>query len=163
MAAAPPGQDPQRTPRTDAPTPRGPGGGATAAAAAQYSSGLRPINQQQPQLNININNIGDGIQQAGGQLSARAQEAVNGLQENFGQLSARAGKWFESMGNKIERAAELVPTQANRERWAARTIQKAWRAYAARGHFHEERGAVLMLQSAARRKQAVERRALQVI
>ena len=33
-------------------------------------------------------------------------------------------------------------------------IQKCWRAYSSRGHFHEERGAVLMLQSAARRKKA---------
>jgi hypothetical protein len=33
-------------------------------------------------------------------------------------------------------------------------IQKGFRAFAARGHFHEERGAVLMLQSAARRKKA---------
>jgi hypothetical protein len=33
-------------------------------------------------------------------------------------------------------------------------VQKGFRAFAARGHFHEERGAVLMLQSAARRKKA---------
>jgi len=154
MAAALPGQQPQSTPRTDAATPRGPG---ASAVPSQYSSGLRPLNQggEQPGLQLNVASIGDGIQQAGGQLSARAIEAMGGLGENLGQLSARAGKWFEKVGNDINRAAELIPTQQNRERWAARTIQKRWRAYAARGHFHEERGAVLMLQSAARRKSAV--------
>merc|ERR550514_2609283 len=54
----------------------------------------------------------------------------------------------------INKVGEIVPTTANKEMKAARVIQKAWRAFAARGHFHEERGAVLMLQSAARRKKA---------
>ena len=149
MAAALPGQAPQSTPRTDAATPRGPG--ASGNVPAQFASGLRPLNQQgAPPLGLNVGAIGDGMQTAGAQLSARTQE----LQSNLGNLSARAGAWFGQLGNNIGKAAELIPTQQNKETRAARKIQTAWRSCAARGHFHEERGAVLMLQSAQRRVRA---------
>jgi len=150
MAATLPGQQPQSTPRTDAPTPRGPGAGSS--VPSQYASGLRPLNQpQQPQLSLNI---GEGLQTTGAQLSARAQEVTQGIGDWFGQLSARAGTQVAKLGSGINNLAEAIPTQANKETKAARTIQKGYRAFAARGHFHEERGAVLMLQSAARRKKA---------
>lgn len=97
-----------------------------------------------------MNAIGDNLQTAGAQLSARAQAVGDG----FAQLSARAGLFFQKVGSNIGGAAELIPTQTNKETRAARKIQKAWRGYAARGHFHEERGAVLMLQAAQRRVKA---------
>ena len=90
----------------------------------------------------------------GAQLSARAQAAQQNIAEGWGQLSARAGKMFEGWGNKVAGLGEIIPTQANKETRAARKIQAAWRSCAARGHFHEERGAVLMLQSAQRRVKA---------
>lgn len=137
------GQQPQSTPRTDAATPRGPGGGAMAAAAATYGSGLRPLNQPP---GINVGSIQPDANPLA-QLSARASQGLNDLGNTWGNLSAR---WTKG----IQNIAEHIPTQSNKEMRAARTIQKAWRATAARGHFHEERGAVLMLQSAARRKKA---------
>ena len=149
MAAALPGQTAASTPRTDAPTPRGPGAGAS--VPLQYSQGLRPLDQQQPKLNLDI---GEGLANTGAQLSARAQEALGGIGDFWGQLSARASNQVNKLGSGLGKIGEAVPTQANKEMKAARAIQKGWRAFAARGHFHEERGAVLMLQSAARRKKA---------
>jgi len=110
------------------------------AAQAQYSSGLRPLNQQgagSPSgLQLNNMNLAQNLQQAGG------------------QLSARAGKWFDQVGKNVQKVGELLPTQTNKETRAAVKIQKAWRSYGAQAHFHEERGAALMLQSAARRRKA---------
>ena len=154
MAQALPGQEPQRTPRTDAATPRGPGSGAMAAAASQYSGGLRPINQGGPNLSLNINDIGPGANDIGAQLSARAQQVAEDAANGWAQLSARAGNFMNKIGSGMQKLTEAVPTQGNKEYKAARVIQKAWRTYASRGHFHESRGAVLMLQSAARRKKA---------
>lgn len=159
MAAALPGQEPQRTPRTDAATPRG--GGTSAgmvAAQAQYSSGLRPLNQQAGGspggLQLNNMNLAQNLQEAGGQLSARTQEIAGNLGDQWGQLSARAGKWFDKVGKNVSKVGELLPTQQNKETRSAVKIQKAWRSYGAQAHFHEERGAALMLQSAARRRKA---------
>jgi len=90
----------------------------------------------------------------GAQLSARSQQVQQDLAQNLGNLSARAGAFFSKMGSEINKAAEFIPTQQNKETRAARQIQTAWRSCAARGHFHEERGAVLMLQSAQRRVKA---------
>ena len=150
MAAALPGQQPQSTPRTDAATPRGPG---AASVPAHLASGLKPLNQQQGAGGLQLN-IGDGLNTAGAQISARAQEALGGIGAFWGQLSARANTQVSKIGSGLTKLGEIAPTQANKELKAARMIQKGWRAYAARGHFHEERGAVLMLQSAARRKKA---------
>ena len=145
MAAALPGQTAQSTPRTDAATPRGPGGNVP----TQFASGLRPLNQGGPPgLDMSA------LDTTGAQLSARAQAAQQNIAEGWGQLSARAGKMFEGWGNKVAGLGEIIPTQANKETRAARKIQAAWRSCAARGHFHEERGAVLMLQSAQRRVKA---------
>jgi len=99
-------------------------------------------------------NIGEGLQNTGAQLSARAQEVSQGIGDFWGQLSARASTHVAKLGSGISKVAENIPTQSNKEHKAARAIQKGFRAFAARGHFHEERGAVLMLQSAARRKKA---------
>ena len=61
MAATLPGQTTASTPRTDAPTPRGPGASG-AQVPQQYAQGLRPLNQggAPPALNI-----GDGLSTAG--------------------------------------------------------------------------------------------------
>lgn len=152
MAQALPGQEPQRTPRTDAATPRGPGSGAMDAAAAKFSGGLRPINQPGG-LSINIGGISEPTD-VGAQLSARAQAVADDVASGFAQLSARAGNFFNKIGSGFNKLGEAMPTQGNQEYKAARIIQKGWRTYASRGHFHESRGAVLMLQSAARRKKA---------
>jgi len=83
----------------------------------------------------------------GAQLSARAQEVAQGFLQN-------SARFFENVGRQFNTAVENIPTQTNKETRAARKIQTAWRSCAARGHFHEERGAVLMLQSAQRRMKA---------
>ena len=99
--------------------------------------------------------LGEGLNTAGAQISARTQEALGGIGAFWGQLSARANHQVSKIGSELNKLGESVPTENNKRLKAARTIQKAWRACAARGHFHEERGAVLMLQSAARRKKAL--------
>lgn len=154
LESALPGQTPQATPRTDAATPRGPGAGA--AIPQQFSSGLRPLNAGGGAVppTLNMNNLGDGLQTAGAQLSARSQQIQAEMAQNIGNLSARAGAFFQKLGNQINTAAEFIPTQVNKETRAVKKIQKAWRGYAARGMFHEERGAVLMLQAAQRRAKA---------
>lgn len=117
MAATLPGQQPQSTPRTDAPTPRGPGAGAS--VPAQFSSGLRPINQQQPPGGLSLN-IGEGLQNTGAQLSARAMEMTQGIGDFWGQLSARASTQVAKIGSGFNKVAENIPTQV-RARLAGRT------------------------------------------
>ena len=109
MAATLPGQQPQSTPRTDAPTPRGPGAGSS--VPAQFASGLRPLNQQQPPPSGLSLNIGDGLQNTGAQLSARAQEMTQGIGDFWGQLSARASTHVAKLGSGISKVAENIPTQ----------------------------------------------------
>jgi len=105
-------------------------------------------------LQLNMSQVGQGLQDAQGQLSARSQAFAAEMGQNVAQLSARAGKWFQDIGKNVGKVGELLPTQTNKENRAATKIQKAWRSYGAQSHFHEERGAALMLQSAARRKKA---------
>ena len=146
LEAALPGQEPQRTPRTDAATPRGPN-----ASTMPALTGLRVIggpgapgaNGAPPGLGLNINAVQQQADVALQQLSQAGQQ----FQHNLGNLSARAMSFVSNVG-------DLLPTQTNKEKRAAMKIQKSFRAFAARGHFHEERGAVLMLQAAARRQKA---------
>jgi len=138
-----PGQQPgNRTPRTDAATPRGPG-----ASTMPLLTGLKVINQPNPAPGPNVGqilNIGPlNIEAA----TENAKKSLEGFQQNLGNISARATKWFSDVGS-------MLPTQQNKENRAALKIQRHYRAFAARGHFHEERGAVLMLQAAARRHKA---------
>jgi hypothetical protein len=118
MASALPGQQPQSTPRTDAPTPRGPGAGAS--VPAQFSSGLRPLNQQQPPAGLTLN-IGEGLQTTGAQLSARAQEMSQGIGDFWGQLSARASTHVAKLGSGINKVAENIPTQVSQRQHASRS------------------------------------------
>lgn len=102
--------------------------------------GAAPANAQSPNpmqaLSLNLEAAAENT-----------KKSLEGFQQNLGNLSARATKFFSSVG-------DMVPTQHNKEKRAALRIQKAYRSFAARGHFHEERGAVLMLQAAARRHKA---------
>ena len=141
MEQALPGQPGLRTPRTDAATPRGPGGSGN----TPLLTGLKVINgpgtgtpggagAAAPPLGLNMQTLNmDNVGQT--------------LQHQWGQLSARTMSFFEKVG-------DAIPTEDNRKKKAALRIQKVFKAWVARGHFHEERGAVLMLQAAARRKRA---------
>lgn len=117
MAATLPGQTTVSTPRTDQPTPRGPG---MSSVPTGFGSGLRVLNQPggasgaPPSLNMNA--IGDNLQTAGAQLSARTQELQAGMQQNLGQLSARMGNFFSKVGG----LGEFVPTQVRHTRRRAR-------------------------------------------
>jgi len=153
MEAALPGQQPQSTPRTDAATPRGPGAGTM-----PLLTGLRVINQPAPSnsstppdvgtnVKLALDVAGANVQAMQAQLAQATNKGVQDLQTNLGNLSARAGKFFGGL-------AAALPTEENKRNRAALKIQKAFRAFAARGQFHEERGAVLMLQAASRRHKA---------
>jgi len=147
IEAAQPGQAPQATPRTDAATPRGPGAGAP----GPLLTGLKVINGPgAPSSSAPAPTPPPG----GLNIAAGFANFMQGAEQNFGQLSARAKSVFESV-------AEAIPTEENRlkkelraKNRAATRIQKCFRAYKARGQFHEERGASLMLQAAVRRRQA---------
>ncbi len=147
MEAALPGQVPQSTPRTDAATPRGPGAGNT-----PLLTGLRVINgpgapgAQSSSAPAPANPI-EGMKLALDTAGANVANTMQGLQQNLGNLSARAGRFLGDL-------AKSLPTEENKKNHAALKIQKSYRSFAARGQFHEERGAVLMLQAASRRKKA---------
>lgn len=154
MEAALPGQAPQATPRTDAATPRGPN-----AATTPLLTGLRVINQpgtpgsssdnKVEGLKLAIDTAGANIQAMQQQVAQATGEKVQEFQQNIGNLSARAGSFFANL-------AASLPTENNKRNKAALRIQRVFRAFSARGQFHEERGAVLMLQAASRRKKAQE-------
>ena len=119
MANALPGQTGASTPRTDAPTPRGPG---AASVPSGFGSGLRPLNQDAgasagPPMTLNMNAIGDNLNTAGAQLSARTQELQNGMAQGLGNLSARMGNFF----GKVGQVGELIPTQVRTGRATHRT------------------------------------------
>jgi len=155
MEAALPGQLPQSTPRTDAATPRGPGAVNTplltglrvvsgpAGAAPSNSEPATPM--ESAKLAIDV--AGANMQAMQLSLAQATESKVQEIQSNLGNLSARAGRFFGGI-------AAAMPTQENKRNRAALKIQKAFRAFAARGQFHEERGAVLMLQAASRRRKA---------
>ena len=145
IEAAQPGQAPQATPRTDAATPRGPGAGAP----GPLLTGLKVINGPGAPSSSAPTPPPGGLN-----IAAGFANFMQGVDQAAGQLSARAKIVFESV-------AEAIPTEENRikkevraKNRAATRIQKCYRAYKARGQFHEERGASLMLQAAVRRRQA---------
>lgn len=82
------------------------------------------------------------------------------LGEQAGELTARGIRALGAVGtgvvDAVDAVAAVLPTQENRERRAAVTIQTARRGAQARQRYGAERAALLLLQSSIRRKLAAD-------